>query len=390
MFNPLDSNRVANLKRAYTTRNVPETTIRGITTSGTPEAGDVVIARVQELGQHQRLESPDGRRQFLLVDDEILVVYGNRYAPAQYEAVLPAALGPCDLVAAGGVAADALSQHSSKNNPTRLKAIGFATGPDGRRINLGDYRLPAIGHCTSRGMTTGDATDSADDHIHRPYTIVVSGTSMDSGKTTTAAALIAGLVRTGYRVGAAKVTGTGAGGDIWLMSDSGAAPVLDFTSVGMASTYLMGADAITEGFVTLTDHLAMAGIDIAVIEVADGVFHHETWDLLNSPEMWARADVMVFAAGDAAGAAAGLSKMRDASLPVVAVSGLLTASPLAIRETRSQVDVDVLDLARLGSADHNLVPTSVLSAGSGSGIASTGRAHAHRAAAPLASVAAAS
>ena len=60
---------------------------------------------------------------------------------------------------------------------------------------------------------------------------------MNSGKTTTAAHLIKGLVQAGLKVGAAKLTGTGAVGDIWLMQDAGANLVLDFTDTGFPSTY---------------------------------------------------------------------------------------------------------------------------------------------------------
>ena len=59
---------------------------------------------------------------------------------------------------------------------------------------------------------------------------------MNSGKTTTAASLIHGLKRAGLKVAAVKVTGTGSGGDLWSMSDAGAATTLDFTDLGHAST----------------------------------------------------------------------------------------------------------------------------------------------------------
>ena len=64
---------------------------------------------------------------------------------------------------------------------------------------------------------------------------------MNSGKTTTVAAITHGLTAAGLRVGAMKVTGTGAGGDPFLFADAGAAEVLDFTSAFM--------DPISKGFV---------------------------------------------------------------------------------------------------------------------------------------------
>ena len=154
---------------------------------------------------------------------------------------------------------------------------------------------------------------------------------------------------------AAKATGTGAGGDGWLMADAGASRFLDFVDVGMASTYLMDHHQIVDGFVALHATLADSGVDVVVIEVADGLYHHETRQLLLTDELRDRCDAMVFAAGDAAGAIHGVAQLRSMDLPVCAVSGLLTASPLAVREAREQLDVAVLTLAELWSAQHDLL-----------------------------------
>ncbi|MEM9712673.1 MAG: DUF1611 domain-containing protein, partial [Actinomycetota bacterium] len=334
--------RISRLKFAYTTRHLRPGLVAGMTTRGTPRAGDVVIARIVEIGQQERLECIDSRKATLFPGDEIVVCYANRYAPAQYEAVVPEAIGRCDLVAAGGVAARALSRHASKDEPTSIDVLGFATDHDGRTINLADHRVVPPAGSTPR---TG----------RRPFTIVVAGTSMDSGKTTSAAGIVKGLTAAGLSVGAAKVTGTGAGNDLWLMADAGAQPVLDFTAVGLASTYLVGHDRIVDSFVSLHEHLASAALDVAVIEVADGLYLSETAALLACDDLRSRCDGVVFAAGDAAGAQNGVDRVRCLGLDVLAVSGLLTASPLAVRETRAGVDVPVLTLAELWSADHQLL-----------------------------------
>jgi hypothetical protein len=76
---------------------------------------------------------PEGRRKLLFVGDEIVVAYGNRYAPNQFEAVVPKTLGPCHLVAAGGVAAKALSWHASvSKGATQITPLGLITDPTGR------------------------------------------------------------------------------------------------------------------------------------------------------------------------------------------------------------------------------------------------------------------
>ena len=109
---PLGSKRLASAKRAFTTRRVELGSGMRLLRTGQPRAGDLVLAQIESLGQHQRVESPHGRRAQLYEGDEIIVVYGERYAPDQFEAVLPEDLGPCDLFAGGGVAGKVVSRHA--------------------------------------------------------------------------------------------------------------------------------------------------------------------------------------------------------------------------------------------------------------------------------------
>jgi hypothetical protein len=59
---------------------------------------------------------------------------------------------------------------------------------------------------------------------------------------------------------------------------------------------------------------------------------------------------VVFAAGEALGALAGQVLLTGLGLAPVAVSGMLTASPLAKREAAAALDVPVLDKEELASA----------------------------------------
>jgi len=178
-------------------------------------------------------------------------------------------------------------------------------------------------------------------------TLAVIGSSMNAGKTTTAANLVRGLVASGRRVGAAKITGTGAGGDVWFLSDSGANPALDFTSVGLPSTYEADPEVVLGILDTLHGHLVAAGAEAIVLEIADGVFQAETAALLRSTPFAATIDGMLFAAADALGATAAADHLRDVPVPLLAISGLVTASPLGVRETVQATHVPVVDIAAL-------------------------------------------
>ena len=107
-----------------------------------PCAGDLVMARVDELGKHRRVELPDGRRAIIFPGDEIIVCFGNRYAPDQFEAVIGDDLGSCDLVAGGGIAACELSRHDRMIEPTRITPIGLVGDAAGNTLNVRDFSLP--------------------------------------------------------------------------------------------------------------------------------------------------------------------------------------------------------------------------------------------------------
>lgn len=316
--------QLATTKAAYTTRHVRLETAESALPAGRPAAGDLVLAEVSEIGQHARLELCNGRKAMLYERDRVIVAYGNRYAPDQFEAVVPDDLGPCDLVAAGGVAGRLVSQHAKMSSPTRLEPIGLLVDGEGATMNVRDGCLGA----PARGS--------------QPWTIVVTGSTMNAGKTTTAAAIVRGAVRAGCSVAAGKVTGTGAGGDVWLLTDAGADPVLDFTAAGYCSTYRCSPEEVVHSLQTVHGHLASTSPDVVVLEIADGLLQRETAQLLASTELAEIADSVVFAACDALGALSGVTGVRELGLPIAAVSGVVTASLLGIGEVRSALDLPVL------------------------------------------------
>jgi len=336
---PIDAQRLLKAKAAYTTRRIPVSEA-GYLISGDvkPVPGDLMLARVDRLGQHTRIELGNGRRAPLFPGDEIVLCYGHRYAPDQFEGEIPDSLEPCHMVAAGGIAARAISRHAAKKAATRITPMGLLGNAQGRPINLADHALESI---TSKN--------------NLPMTIAAVGTSMNAGKTTTAAYLIKGLVNAGLKVGAAKVTGTGAGGDTWLMIDAGAELVLDFTDAGYASTHRVSHRELEDIVTTLTAHLQRAGVDAIVLEVADGLFQEETAALLCSSVFSHTVDGIIFAAADAMGAATGVNWLHDHDLPVMAVSGRLTAAPLIIRETQGATGLPVMGLEQL--SDPGIVDT---------------------------------
>ena len=332
-----EAERLRRASWAFTTRRVSrEEPYRISSGARTPRAGDLVLARVDVLGHHRGLQLCSGRKKNLFPGDEIVVAYGNRYAPSQFEAVVPKTLGPCQLVAGGGVAAKALSWHKRiSRGPTLITPVGLLIRPDGEAANLADYGIEPITQLIESP----------------PATVAVAGTAMDAGKTTSAGFLVRGLTQAGMRVGFAKITGTGAGGDTWLLADAGADPVLDFTDAGLVSTYRVPLPEIEGVLTTLVAHLTKAGVEAIVIEVADGVLQPETAALLDSPVFKSIVGGVLFTASDSMGAVAGVSWLKDHGLPVIGLAGVLTAGPLQCAEAAQATGLPIFTSDDLIQAD---------------------------------------
>jgi len=341
----LSADFVARTKRSFTTRRVPIDEMRTLVCGDIkPTSGDLVLASVDKIGSHTKLELPTGRRAEMSVGDLIIVAFGNRYAPDQFEAVVGADLGPCELVASGGVAAQMLCKHARMKEPTKITPMGLIGDAAGQPLNLARYAI------SPPTQTSGIPV------------VLVAGTSMNAGKTYTSASLIKGLSRDGIRVAGIKATGTGSGGDLWLMSDMGAEHVFDFTDAGLASTYLVAPERIETTVVSLISHAASRGAEVAVVEIADGLHHAETAEILNSPRVSGLARGLIFAANDALGAQAGLAQLRAWGHHVLALSGQLTRSPLAVREAERFSTVPVLSADDIRSGQLNSAVTGRQSA----------------------------
>jgi len=327
--------RIGDAKRAYITRRFDLGRAACLLNGAglRPRAGDLTLAAVRRLGHHKKLEGVDGRRQKLYAGDEILVCCGTRYASDQFEAVLPEALGPCELVAAGGIAAQVRSRHGSTRQPTALELIGLVADRAGRRLNLQGFSVPW----------------GAPEPVHRPHVIAVIGTAMNAGKTTTAATLVRGLTRSGHRVGIGKVTGTGAGPDRWAYLDAGAHQVLDFSDFGFASTYLLEASRITSLFGAIHRTLAMVAPDVIILEIADGVLFEETAALVTSKTFGTTVDSLLLAGADALGIVGATNWLRAHGRIPSALAGVFTSSPLAVREVECALgnSIPVLGLKEL-------------------------------------------
>ncbi len=330
---PLSATLCTTAKWAFTTRRVDRCDVRDLSTNfDAAKAGDLILCQIAEIGQHKKIQLAERRASESYPGDLVVLCIGDRYAPDQFLASAVIDDDLIDLVAGGGIAGRIDASHVRISEPTRLKPIGLLVGEHGRIMNIADYVLPQL---------------PANDHV---TVIGVFGASMNSGKTTAASSLAHGLIRAGYSVAGVKATGTGAFGDFNSFEDGGA-PALDFTDVGMPTTYRMPMEQIEAGFDTLVATAAAGGAEIVVVEIADGVFQQETRAILKSSTIRDRLDGILFAAPDALSALGGKLVLEQVGLSPFAISGMVSCSPLAAAEAAEATDLPIVSREDLRSPD---------------------------------------
>lgn len=288
-----------------------------------PGIGDVVYGQIERIGQHSELENQQGRIHALHESSSVISVYGERYAPDYFLGVIPKTFTPTvDLLARGGIVGEVKAAHAKMRSPTKVRVLGLVCTKAGGILNtLSHAKVPWV---------DGQAPALKP---NRAKLILVIGTSMNSGKSQAAVACCWALRTLGHKVRASKVTGTASLKDILHMQDAGASPVSDFTYLGYPSTAGLAQNDVLGIFNSLDAKYANNPDNFWVVEIADGIFQRETMMLLHAKLVRRRIHRLIFAAADAAGAIGGLGVLEKVfGLEPDAVSGIMSSSPLAIRE----------------------------------------------------------
>lgn len=296
-----------------------------------PVVGDVIFGKIIRKGQTEFLENKHGRLHNIVDGTTAVFAFGNRYAPDYYEAFVPQDVVPeVDLLSSGGVVGLVAQKNTQIADPTRIKVLGYALDKDGKILNTKDYPLIL--------------PESLIKKPNRSKLVLVVGTSMNSGKSMAAAACCWALSSMGHNVRAAKITGTARLRDILRMEDAGASIVCDFTFFGYPSTYMLEEEEVVGIFDRVDIKYANNPKNFWVVEIADGILQRETAMLLRSESVQSRIHRLIFAAQDAFGVITGVNLLKERfGLTPHAVSGVVSSSPLALREMESQIKVPVFD-----------------------------------------------
>lgn len=307
-----------------------------------PSVGDVAIFKVVSIGKHKQIQADSKRNMLILPGDLIMAAFGTRYATSQFEGYLPTNYQrEFHILGAGGTIGIVHSMHSlfQGAGPTKLTIVGYVTDHSGRVVNT--KRLAG-----KLAIFSGSSTKRCD-------LILSVGSSMDSGKTTTAAYLSRGLANMGHHVSFIKLTGTVYSKDVDLVYDCGAHFAIDFSAFGFPSTYMCTEEELLNLFESLMQKATRIDPDVVIIEIADGILQKETKMLLENKSFMSLIDHIVFSCADSLSALSGIQVLEQMDIYPTALSGLFTASPLLVKEVKANVNIPILTIDELMSGQFN-------------------------------------
>ena len=332
-----EAGKKLNLKRMRTWRwstsvsCVPKKEILSIAPLQKPNLGDLVLVQVVTLGLHKALENSSGSRLEIFPGTIFVGAFGCRYAMDEFEGMIPEYLSEdqeCDLLNVGGTIGQVVSTHSFKGDPTRVRVLSFLKDSSNQIAN------------TQNHSKASNSARPESENKEKLKLIIVTGTSMNAGKSNTAKAVIYSLTSAGETVVAGKVTGTSAKKDVLLMKSAGAVEVCDFVDFGDPSTYMLTESQIVDLFWKSYNFLKskVKGATYIVLEIADGLYQRETEFILKDPKIKDFCSHYVFSATDSVGAIAAANLMEHQyQIKISAISGPAINSELGIREVTGKL-----------------------------------------------------
>ena len=321
------------VKKAIICKNVNSTFLdKQIKKTYIPKAGDVAVFKVKAIGKHTRIESSEGKNKYILPGDFIMGAFGNRYATGQMEGYVPSTYQTTyHILGQGGAIGVLKSIHEryEQVGPTTLSLVGYIVDAYGEVINTK--------HLSGKALTNKFILLNAN-----VKTIISLGTSMDSGKTTSAAFLARGLKLAGKKVVYFKLTGTVYSKDKKMVRDYGADISIDFSDFGFPSTYMCSTDEILKLYNRLLEQVIPVNPDYIIVEIADGLLQRETHALIHNERFMNGISGVLFSSGDSMSAISGADMLLQLGCNVIGVTGLFTRSPLLIDEVKSKSEHTVL------------------------------------------------
>lgn len=280
-----------------------------------PRAGDVVLARVEEVNPvYPALELPDGTDIVLEPGMTLVGALGTRKALHGFSGRIPHPLfvgQTIQLLNKGGVIGECTAFHRNLEWPTLLTYLGTVIEEE-RPVNLMDAALPFV-----------------EDPLPKVPLVFVLGTCMNSGKTTVCRTIIEAFSKRGFNIHSGKVAGVACRRDLNVMESAGSGKVLSFHDFGLPSS--ADVPSLVPVARSIVHHLARPKPDFVVLEMGDGILGgYHVSSLFADQELLDRQVCMIICANDLMGSWGSLEWLRqngiDTAQQPILISGPVTDS----------------------------------------------------------------
>ena len=294
--------------------------------------GTVLAAEIlEDKSIYNELELPTGRMSKLKRGDVIAVALGKRSALKGFVGDLPKSLKPGEvihLLNMGGVAGECTSANKSEvGNPMRIRVLG------------GIMRKKKILNINQKILFKSQSSMKSTVPL-----IIVTGTSMDSGKTTVASEIIKTLTHMGMNLAGAKLTGVGTLRDLCKMQDYGIRNAVSFMDAGITSTANIEDETVVNVAKGALDYLSKDKPDAIIIEFGDGLMGRYGVDaIIKDPEIQKNTRLHIGCAGDPIGAVGLAQGCKDLGLPIDVISGPVTDNEVGQSIMRDRMNVVVFN-----------------------------------------------
>ncbi|WP_029038737.1 DUF1611 domain-containing protein [Salinimicrobium xinjiangense] len=212
--------------------------------------GDYVVCKIIDVGTNEaKLELTNGRLRGVMDGDTLVGVLGIRHATLEATGTWKEVEedGMLHVLSWGGLLGKLTSKSVFLPKFMEIKYLGHACR-DGKKLTMDDFIKPV-----------------AHTKFETPVILFI-GTSMSSGKTTSARIVTSILKAAGFKVMGGKITGTGRLKDILAVKDVGADAVIDFVDAGLPSS-ICPPEEYTEKLEYILDRISAEAPDVAVIEI---------------------------------------------------------------------------------------------------------------------------
>ena len=290
-----------------------------------PKEGSVIFVEVLEhKGKFNSFENSNGRLGFLYKGDVIPAVLGQRKALKEFSGYVPTELTvgeTLSYICESGVISKLEGFNKYWGTPMEVKVLGSMI-VDGKPMNIKSSAHSSIKSIPDLPI------------------VVITGSTMDVGKTTMICKIVNHFAHQGFKVIGAKLTGVAYLQDIYKILDAGAQNYLSFLDAGLPSTCGSKENALSSAYYLL-NKIADEKPDIVILEMGDGLLgKYHVKDILSDAEINKNIKVHINASSDICAVSACKQIANEIGLPIDLITGLVVNNEEGINVIKTEFDLE--------------------------------------------------